>query len=703
MIILRVFKTIVRDDLVSDLYTDQQTNETGKSTIEISAPCNRLLPLIRILLAWIYVSREKLTQYQDWLEPSIRDLHSLAADVLTSLLPLATSNVDVADSQYLLPEDIEALGLQPFSDRKLPLFLLVQILPEYNPPKCRKTTKSRKDFIDTHYNPQIENVWRIRDIICCGIYLAGSANSPLTIVTSAEDIDTWVYLKDGPLKPIDQASMTRMLGQVKMGAYKVLVTPNGQAARDDGASKSPLSPSAADQMSPLSVLEGPGGPTKAHERQSSKFLGYPVELSTKLSFDDEMSADPNMAGMVNKLLDEDEDDAIPQRGETHNNTSYGMESSVANDVFGNLVPSPVSKAPTTVASNGKIIPNLPWNYFYNPSPTKEAAGYSPTDGLDVPRSALGQADCLSTGLGEQNPIFTKSNQASNANRGALSMYGHQEAPRPAQAPPGFDYRTPSNLNSPSYSADQRAAALDNLKSALFAQYGTSAGSSPSPSYAYGQPISPKQNGEPRLSRQGHRARTSISSPLANMQSSPDSFAQNRDPISQGFQDLQLGRYRQGSTVRPPIGRSVDLKNGVPIQPTSPSSREHDFAGRVDQGTAYSGAIGSPDIGHMTFAQQVPALSGNTSSLAFSNPSSLWAGTPAAPQAPRGTVACNGNFFNATTPFGRAGDINNRDDPTHFRNRLQDLGVGVGESVAAYDRAILDSAMTDITNDRPHQQ
>ncbi|KAK6077817.1 Protein SMG7 [Seiridium cupressi] len=712
-ILFRLFRSIVQDNAIGSTDHVQDTNDaTFKSTIDLSASVARLLPLVRIYLAWIYVSREDLNRYQEWLEPSIRELYGLLADILTLLLPHAASNGDVIDSKYLLPEDVEVLGLKTFSDRKLPLFLEVQIIPKQDPPKCRKIRKPRKDALGIEHSAQTESIWRIRDILCCGIYLAGSTKSPLTITTTIENVDVWVYDKDGPLKSIDETKMTRLFAQVKMTAHKVSATTDDRLELDVADPESPAASTSLPQ---------PGVPSTLYPRDEQKPLPNPGSMEfpgrsfgnrdSKLDYDDDMSADLNMAGMVDKLVDEGADEVRAQSGTTHGDTSYGMNSSVANDVFGNLMPSPVSRAPPTmapVAPNGKAIPNLPWNYFYSPLPIKESgANPSVGDGLDVPRSVSGQIRSSSIGAEKQSLNFANYNNTAGIHGGPFSVYGSQlgyrateVAPVPVPAPAAPP--APVDLNGPTSLSDQRAAALDNLKSALFAQYGTGATSTmQSPPYAYGQTVYADQKDASR-SDQGHRARMSISSPLANVQS-PASLEHDRKRVSQSFMDLQIGRPQSGATSQSPISRAMDMRNGAHHQATSPTNRMYDFARSDHQGIGYNGSNGSSGAGDTAFTQQAPAFPGSGSSLAFSNASSIWAGTPAVPEVPRGTVACNGNFFNATTAFGRSGNVNNRDDPTHFRNRLQELGAGVGESVAAYDRAVLESALADTTNTRSRPQ
>lgn len=712
VVLFRAFQPVLEDERNADISDNPKARNDPYNTAGMSASLKRFLPLIRIYVAWVYVSRENLNLYQEWLEPYIRDLYSLLADTLTLLLPYATSNPKVVDSKYLLPEDIEARGLKPFADRKLPLFLDVQIVPEYNPPKRRKTVKPRKENVNIDCRPEDEDIWRIRDILCCGIYLAGSAKSPLTIMTTTKNLDTWMYLKDGPLKSIDEMSMTRMFAQVKMAAHNKLIATADERVKRSVSDVAPLGQAALPRETTMQ-------PPVQHRREPSVAAPQPIGPKpgqaeyaySNLSLDEDMRADANMAGMVDKLLDGTDDDLYAQSNNTHGDTSYGMNSSVANVVFGNLMPSPVSRGPQpaltpsamTPSAASRPIPNLPWNYFYSPTPAIDSGANQPAeDGFNVPRSVAAQTGTMSVGPGEKSPNAANYNNALNP----FPMYGGQYGSRTEMAQTtSIPARGPSAapaLDSPTYSADQRAAALDNLKSALLAQYGTPAvGNSYSPTYAYGQPVYSDRTDGVR-SKQGHRSKTSISSPLASMANSI-SMRQGKDSISQEFTNLQLGETQNG-VVNEGRHNSIAARNGAQLQGQSPNTVSYGFPHLENQqAPSYNNFARSSAFGDSTFAQQFSSLSGNDTSLEFSSPSGVWASTPAAVGAPRGTVACNGNNFDATTAFGRNGSVNNREDPTHFRNRLEALGAGVGDSIAAYDRAVLEAAMAESDRKRSIHQ
>jgi hypothetical protein len=149
--------------------------------------------------------------------------------------------------------------------------------------------------------------------------------------------------------------------------------------------------------------------------------------------------------------------------------------------------------------------------------------------------------------------------------------------------------------------------------------------------------------------------------------------------------------RRASGLASPLGGS-HVNHMLPSPPLagSPSHRSHgsmesfadQFSSIYNPSEAVGGSVASP------------------SAWALSNPSQIWASTPALAQQPTraGMVACNGNYFNGSTAFGRSGE-NNRADPTHFRNKIKEMGGA--EKANAYDQAILRGAMWD--NSKPPQK
>ncbi|KAI0128793.1 hypothetical protein BJ170DRAFT_346112 [Xylariales sp. AK1849] len=509
VVLFRLFKSALQDNASTATVKFQENH--AESKVEFSPSVQKLLRLTRICIAWIYAVRLNLIQYQEWLEPQIRELYCLLADTLTLLLPYILWDEEVVESKYLLPEDTEAGGLRILSHRKLPLFQDVQIIPGYTPPKVRRAVKPRKEALGLAYSPHTESVWRIRDIVCCGIYLAGSGKSPLTIVTTTDgEINKWVYNQDGNIQiHLDEAVMTRTFAQLKMSALRV-----------PGEEDDLVDLNAADPNYPMSRTPGNHQRTlpehlarqtaMAQAAAEARQISQPAHLnfagqSTKTTEDgynrgQDMSIDSDMIDMVNKLIDsdDDEDDTRPVSSKVTADTSYGMDSSAANDIFGGFMASPhvstgdpATNVPPTVFSSGKTIPNLPWNYFYSPSTSNGPdISYADANGYNVPRTVGAQNQGVATatsytgqlaspirGSYDQNfspgafgrSMDSNSNGVSNTRATPRSS---AENRRPSGTTPGTTVSSPKALDTvkgSDYPTSQQNSALDNLRAALYAQ------------------------------------------------------------------------------------------------------------------------------------------------------------------------------------------------------------------------------------------
>ncbi|KAI0400879.1 hypothetical protein F4802DRAFT_468504 [Xylaria palmicola] len=675
LILLRALHHSLRDDTVTTRAPDTKTND-GESCITFSANLLKLLPLLRLYIAWSYVTRADLVQYQEYLEPYIKDVYRLLADVLTSLNLYVDPTIETISSKYLLPEDTEAQGLRPLNDRRLPLFLHVEEQRNTTPPKRVKIQKPQQNVFGRQFKQQTEAVWRIRDIICCGAFLAGSAKFPIALTTRTEhgcDIETWVFA-DGVTTPVpsNEANLSRLLDKLNFGDIKGGPESPESPESPPGQEVNKPVPQNTDNISPVPTA---GKETRASLPQlDNKSTRGNEKYSTKPSTnyqDLDLSEDSEMVNMVNKLLDPI-DDARPKSSQAQADPSYGMHSSTANEIFGNLEASPIQPSPGL-----KALPNLPWYSFYTPTPhrsnSQEQNQLSP-NGHNIPRSATGQLNRFSPSsyLDELSAPY-QTNPISLSPRPNTGYY--QNSPI-SSAPSPMLPRKDSSLE------DSRNAVLDSLKSALFAQHGIGPTGSSS-----GSDIQP---------------RTNVASGWEHGNGAPE------QPFSQSGSSIQPPEHRHmhanSYTDHSPNPRA----NGAMLQkPLGPPGQ-----GRAEmrQGTSTAGASRLPTMpvagnhfdawgqGSSHYRQQPSPWqhesSRVTSSDAFSHPSSLITGTPApvTAAAPANSVACNGHYYNATTPFGRLGSgVNNREDPTHFRNQLK---AAIGTSELPYDQQILQSAMMD---------
>ncbi|CAJ2506349.1 Uu.00g004790.m01.CDS01 [Anthostomella pinea] len=644
LILLRLLKTAFYDETVPVPEAASKDNDAD-TTISFGPALMKLLPFLRIYISWIYITRADFIKYQEYLEPHLREAYSLLADSLTLLNVYVDPTLATTSSKYLLPEDAEAQGLRPLNDRKLPLFLHVGEQEGTKPPKRQKTRKPRQIVFGRQFKPETETVWRIRDIVCCGVFLAGSTKFPLGLTVSTQgdrEMETWVFTEDGPL-PVysDEASMARIMSKLSPGDPKAAPERTVHKGPDSSAagmaSVRPIQANMDNITEPIVKPDGLLDKGKSLENPPPAFL------------DADLSEDSEMINMVNKLLDPMDDDR-PRSSQTQAEPSYGMNSSTANEVFGLLDASPAQPSPVS-----KTIPNLPWGYFYTPTPhrsTSQGQNQLGPDQAYVPRSATAQFD----GSDSSPYLNDLDNPLNQPNRDAFS-------PRTGAtyAAPGPALKTSSGGNSPqdeydAYMQTSRNAVLDSLTSALYAQHGLS---SPGTSHLNNK-LAPS-----------HMERSS---------SRHDTSARIQSPIGQGRPSANQGSFPR---LKQQYAKPSNIGD---VQPLGPFQRQRDASAMAYQQE------------YQSYSPWLPEPAATGSSLAFSHPSSLYGGTPAH-RSPSQSVACNGNMFSASTPFGRlGGGTNNRDEPTHFRNQLKEA---TGSAELSYDQQILQAAlMNNLTKPRP---
>ncbi|KAI0526450.1 hypothetical protein F5B22DRAFT_632927 [Xylaria bambusicola] len=637
----------------------------GESCISFPPSLIKLLPLFRLYIAWSYVSRSDLVQYQEYLEPYVKDLYRLLADILTSLNKYIDMTMDTVSSKYLLPEDNEAQGIRPLNDRILPLFLCVEEQQRFSPPKSVKIRKPQQNVFGRQFKQETEAVWRIRDIVCCGVFLAGSVKFPVALTTQTQqgrDTETWIFV-DGTTAASNEATLSCLLNKLNFGDTKSGIESTVERVRKPQPSNSKNGPMAtpgnAPQASVPSTDNMPNkGKGKSSTRPSTNYL------------DSDLSEDSEMINMVNKLLDP-VDHVRSHSSQAQGDSSYGMHSSTANEIFGNLESSPMQPSPVS-----KAIPNLPWDYFYKPTPhlsSNQEQNQLISNGHDVPRSASGRFNRVTSSpyLDDLSASYQQlpTSLSPRPNTGYM-----RDSPILTTSSPGLYQKDYSNDSL----EDSRSAVLDSLRSALLAQHGLSSDSSSN--------VNPLNRASP-VPTWGQENGTSerlFAPPRAFVQSQE----QERRHIS-SYRERSVSHLTNAMALQNPLGppgrgkpepKQATLTNDPDHSPTTMKSAYHEADNQYLRGQGSS---------HNTFSSWSHQPFNTTgSSPIFSNPSSLIVGTPGV--APANSVACNGHYYNATTPFGRSGDgVNNRTDPTHFRNQMK---TTVGTSEFPYDQQILQAAM-----------
>ncbi|KAI8962478.1 hypothetical protein F5Y11DRAFT_191371 [Daldinia sp. FL1419] len=683
VVLLRVLKAgLLNESATSPAPKGQfDGRDSAESPICFSPLLARLFPFIRIYISWIYVSQTDINNYREFLEPYASDAYRLLADTLTLLNAITDQVAITTPSKYLLPEDVEALGLRPFANDNLPLFIQLKDLLRPSSPKKSKSRKPRQRASGCQYRPDTETVWRIRDIVYCGVLLSNSPACPLVVALrqhEGQDVECWDFT-DGPSQkvPISEVIMLRMLNKLKLGNAKP--KPDSPAQKDSG----PASPEIAVEDEKLSYSDD-GDVDPEMQRQPDK--GKSVDEQAPFSLlDTDLSGDSEMVNMVNKLLDPTED-SRPQSSQTQADTSYGMNTTTANDIFGQLgANSEHTSAQPSPAS--KTIPSLPWGYFYKPTPhrsTSQSNNQLSTDGDYIPRSVHGQLDSL-------EPSSYLDGLATGARQAQVFGPGRVMAPSPALN------RHESKGSRDSLEAS-RTAVLDSLTSALFAQHGlmpndmqssdNTVGRMANSPYLGTQRSTPGTSGSPYAPGSGspYLSNLGLSIGSNSMERSASQLAAMSNPQSSpgpNWTGKPIGTYSGFQEPRSQPKNTSSPGNIDPVAVLPPGSQ-----GLVSRRKA----PGPPTPVQQPQSPwlQEPTRSGST--LAFSYSSNLYGGTPAAPlDGPPDAVLSNGSY-NTSAPFGRLGaGYKSKDVHAHYQNQVENV-LGTENDSYDYERQVLGSAL-----------
>lgn len=205
-----------------------ETDATGSKQTSIFA--ETILPLARIYMAWLFIYRADIVEYQDHLAPYVFDMYQAVAKTLTMMAREFKSVL--AASPYLLPEDVEALGMKPFDDVEL------------SSPVCRIHHEYGKDSFKPHWedtglpknSPDQETNSRLYDLVNCGFSLALDERFPLGIATSASkaggEVITISYLEEGKSQTLIQEPVHAPLAGGDEAAPRLPAAMHANASED---------------------------------------------------------------------------------------------------------------------------------------------------------------------------------------------------------------------------------------------------------------------------------------------------------------------------------------------------------------------------------------------------------------------------------------------------------------------------------------
>lgn len=368
-----------------------QPNGTGVTSStnddKFKALVSDALPLLRVYMTWLCMYRSDIVQFETHLQPYVVQMYKSLSAVLSSLFEVLRHYPRLEPVPYLFTEDMEAFGLKALNGPAIPPACLLGIDSITRTPKLRPEGVGKQIF-----KPDDVSFTRVLDITTCGFALADDAEFPLAITqmetSDGHHVVKAVYLAEG--KP---ASPTATASKVA-ATYASPTTAAAELSAVLGVRPSPMV--AAAELAPRSVsantpnlasgINGFAEAVTLHGGQQVPLSAgtavspYPPQLAEESNY--AVDHDSRMNDLVNGLVEPSESDAS-EAVLGQNDSSYGMHTATARDVFASALPS--TSPGLTANRNG--LPSLPWSWGSVAQPTSHQRGISsgsPRDGWPGP-------------------------------------------------------------------------------------------------------------------------------------------------------------------------------------------------------------------------------------------------------------------------------------------------------------------------------
>jgi hypothetical protein len=302
------------DDPVTgeDLPNLSSDTEPRKPHDTITAVTRRILPALRQYSTWLVSQAHILVaKHPGSTNVYIKELWKLYADVATALITYFP-DTELPCLDYLLEEDQNTVGFKPLRDPELAPDANLYI-DETGLLKARCTDPGVK-----RSHPNIEMKGRVRDILLCAVTLAARDDSPLSIEGGRV-----VYVEGG----------LQHLSPITANTTKV---------------------SASTHTSPTPQTTNFSPPSPQQQAEGN------IEGSVAAS-DSHQSMDTDMHRMVDDLLEPPSEQYAGS-----NETSYGMHSRTANEIFAPIANYTHQHLRQTTP---KMLPSL-WNSPFTPQPNE---------------------------------------------------------------------------------------------------------------------------------------------------------------------------------------------------------------------------------------------------------------------------------------------------------------------------------------------
>lgn len=370
---IHVIATVLRTEILS-LNNQQRDVPNEDGSRKFNSVADAGLPLLRIYMTWLCAYRTDVVTFQEHLEPHIGDMYKTLSQALSGLFELlAEDKVYNMTTPCLLPEDTQTLGLRCLNDPNLPIACRLCVDPVTHTLKPRIEEQDDQDL-----KPDDISFIRSLDIAVCAMTLSRDSAFPFVMSTVAPYSTPFLrldFLEEGKELSNGHARFSHRIDPTTAVGSLTTMFSDLHA--------SPIEAGMEPAQHNYSVNAGKqravaGGPSVAAPRRNVAPARdqHSAPVPPKVTTDLESAMDRQLSDLVNTLLAPPKS---PPKETAHgqDETSYGMHSDTAQDVFG-LAATAVSPGPGS--STKKSFPTLPWDYFFTPSSRKSGlAEHGPKD------------------------------------------------------------------------------------------------------------------------------------------------------------------------------------------------------------------------------------------------------------------------------------------------------------------------------------
>jgi hypothetical protein len=345
------------------------TSQAENSMTKFTPVFNRVLPLLRIYMAWLCYYSSQLVEFQAHLEPYFGSMCTTLSNTLTVLFELLAVKPQLGSPvPWRFPEDEMTLGIQCLNGPELHNGCQL-----YYDAFTLKPKPPREEMAGANHTADDVTFTRALDVLLCALDVS-TPNSKFPFTTStttkgSRELTKFVYLEGGKPTPAPPVPIIQH--------PEPTVVPTAAEQRFPRPVVAP-SPCESNELSEDREFYGPdlrkGGKSTYISRGGAAIGATPVAPAT------EYPIEKQLFQILNDFMapPESAHAAKPETpGRSHTRTdSYGMGSAAVVEAFA----SGDSTSPAPGSAGMKPIPTLPWDYFYKPAPVDPALQKSSSSG-----------------------------------------------------------------------------------------------------------------------------------------------------------------------------------------------------------------------------------------------------------------------------------------------------------------------------------